>query len=93
MSERAGHGDVGLAEDLLPIADRREPGAPVDWVAIGKIVQEAERLRERGALSQEVFASLRRRALGLVTGLPAHRQTEALMSLDALTPRGATAAG
>ena len=86
MNERADRGDAGLAEDLLPIADRRDPGAPVPWGAVGKIVQEAERLRAQGALSIETFVSLRRRALGLVAGLPGYRQAEALMSLDALDP-------
>jgi hypothetical protein len=86
MSERLGRGDAGLAEDLLPLADRREVGAPVPWVALGDIVLEAERLREHGTLSPAAFASLRRRARGLVASLPGYRQAEALMSLDALDP-------
>ncbi|WP_437309988.1 hypothetical protein [Sorangium sp. So ce388] len=88
-----GRGDGGLAEDLLKHADRRDPGATVPWVAIGEIVQQAEALRERGELSAETFAGLRRRALGLMTGLPSRRRAEALMSLDAMAPRRAPAGG
>jgi hypothetical protein len=93
MSERRGRGDGGLAEDLLPLAERSEAGAPVPWVAIGEIVQEAENLQHRRALSSGDFSSLRRRALALVAKLPAHRQSEALMSLDALGPRRAASGG
>ncbi len=85
MSE--GRGDGGLAEDLLAVADRRDAGASVPWAAIGEIVQEAEAIGDQGALSPETFANLRRRALRLLSDLPAHRQTEALMSLDAMNPR------
>ncbi|XXX79159.1 hypothetical protein WMF30_10335 [Sorangium sp. So ce134] len=87
MSDRMGRRRDDLAKDLLPLAERRETGAAVPWVAIGEIVQEAEELQRRGTLSHGSFASMRRRALDLVVDLPGHRQTEALMSLDALDPR------
>lgn len=86
MKRTQARGDGGLAQDLLEAADRREGGAAVPWVAIGKIVMEAEELQRQNALSREAFAAMRRRATGLVASLPAYRQAEALMSLDALDP-------
>lgn len=83
-----GIGDRGLAEDLEGLAERDVGGAADQeaLVGVGRLVLEAEALKQAGQLTQERFGALRKQALALLAGAPAHVAAELLAPLDALSP-------